>query len=67
MATAILNVYWRTARRLCVLCREGHHLELRLYDGDELVAMWPCSEFQKAKDLAEVWRRRPPAWPPEFD
>ena len=67
VATAILKIYWQTGTRKCLLCREGESVELRLYDGNDLVAMWPCDNFLRAAELAAVWLEHPPTWPPPMD
>jgi hypothetical protein len=62
-APRVIREFWTVGDRRCVLCVEESP-ELRLYERGQLVAMQPCLLFERAFELAAMWRHHPPRWPP---
>lgn len=56
--------FWYVDTRHCLLVSVDLGLELRLYDGEELVGLQPCRDVMEALQVSREWRQKPPAWPP---
>jgi hypothetical protein len=67
MATEeILNLFrfWCVANRRCVLVAVEGHLELRLYERQNLVGLEICQDVEHALVTSQQWYEHPPTWPP---